>query len=119
MSESDAAFRTLIPRRLLTHEEAENGRVVVLRPKLLGSRWQWLLRLLPKPNYRVKLDERGSFVWLQCDGSRTIGEIAVATERQFQDPPEDSGRRTALFLGELVRGGFLAIGPPLDERHGA
>ena len=118
MSEPDDAFRTLIPRRLLPHEDGEDGRVVVLRPKILSSRWQWLLRLLPRPNYRVKLDERGSFVWLQCDGSRTIGDIAAATEKQFQDPPEDSGRRSALFLGELIRGGFLSIGPP-ETRDGS
>jgi hypothetical protein len=111
MAESDDAFRALKPRRILPYETGEDGRVVVLRPKILGARWRWLLRLVRKPDYRVKLDERGSFVWLQCDGARTIAAIAAATERQFQDPPEDSGRRTALFLGELVRGGFLALDP--------
>lgn len=117
MAEPDDAFWTLRPRRILVHEVGESGRIVVLRPKLLSARWKWLLRLLRKPDFRVKLDDRGGFVWLLCDGQRSVAEVAAATQQHFADPPEDSGGRTAVFLRELARGGFLAFDPPAD-RHG-
>lgn len=108
----------LRPRRLLGFEEGPEGRVVVLRPKVLSPRWRWLLRLLRKPVYRVKLDARGSFVWLQCDGAVSIGAIARRTQAQFGDPESDSDRRTALFIQELARGGFLVLDPAEDQAHG-
>ena len=90
---------------------------MVLRPKILSPRWSWLLRLLRKRSYRVRLDGRGSFVWLLCDGSRSIAEVAADTQRQFNDPGGDSEARTATFLRELARGGFLAFDPP--DGHGS
>lgn len=101
----------LRPRRLLAFEEGPEGRVVVLRPKVLGPRWRWLLRLLRKPNYRVKLDERGSFVWRQCEGTLSVSVIAERTRAQFGDPAADSDRRTAAFIQELARGGFIQLKP--------
>lgn len=109
----------LRPRRLLAFEEGPEGRVVVVRPKVLSPRWQWLLRLMRKPAYRVKLDARGSFVWRQCDGALSVGAIAQRTQVQFKDPASDSERRTALFIQELARGGFLALDPPAGPAHGA
>ena len=96
----------------MDHEAGLDGRIVVIRPKILSPRWSWLLRMAKKRNYRVKLDDRGSFVWLLCDGSRSIAEVAAETQRRFADPAEDSGERTSAFLRELARGGFLALDPP-------
>ena len=102
----------LRPRRLLDFEEGPEGRAVVLRPKVLSPRWRWLLRLLRRPAYRVRLDDRGTFVWMLCEGGLDVSSIAQRTQERFGDPPEDSGRRTAAFLQELARGGFLALDPP-------
>jgi hypothetical protein len=96
-----------VPRRTVPFETGEEGRVVLLRPKILSPRWAWLLRMFGKPNYRVKLDQRGSCVWLLCDGARSSAEIAAAVQTRFSDPPQDSATRTLAFLRELQRGGFL------------
>lgn len=108
-------FLTLIPGHALLFETDESGRVVVLRPKILSPRWTWLLRLFKKPHFRVKLDDRGSFVWLLCDGTRSIDGVAAATQERFDDPLVDSGTRTATFIRELVRGGFLTLDPPPER----
>ncbi len=100
----------LRPRRALPFETGADGRVTVVRAKVLRPRWRWLLRFLARPDFRVRLDERGSFVWGLCDGTRTVAEIAAAVQARFQDPPEDSGQRTGLFLHQLLRGGFLDDG---------
>ena len=100
------------PRRLLAFETAEDGRVTLLRPKILSPRWSWLLRFLARPAYRVRLDERGSFVWLLCEDARTVQAIAEETRLKFGDPAEDSAARAAAFIRELVLGGFLSLEPP-------
>lgn len=102
----------LRPRRLVPHEEAGDGVVVLLRPKILSPRWAWLLRHLARPVYRVRLDLRGSFLWLQCDGVRSVREVAAVVQERFEDPPQDAEARAWTFLWELARGGFLALEPP-------
>jgi hypothetical protein len=110
-------FMALVPRQAVPFEKDLNGLAVLIRPKILSPRWTWLLRLFKKPNFRVKLDERGSFLWLHCNGTRSIGEIAAATQEHFGDPPQDSGLRTATFIQELARGGFLALASPAEGSH--
>ena len=104
----DEAFLTLVPVQALSAEPGGGGTVVLIRPKILSPRWGWLVRLMAKPNYRVKLDARGTAVWEACDGSRTVRQVAEAVAAAF--PGEaDTTLRTALFLRELALGRFLRL----------
>ena len=104
----DDAFLALVPVQALASEPGENGTVVLIRPKVLSPRWGWLVRLMARPNYRVKLDARGTAVWRACDGTRTIGQVAEAVATAF--PGEaDTTLRTALFLRELALGRFVTL----------
>ena len=102
----DETFLALVPVQALASEPGENGTVVLIRPKVLSPRWGWLVRFMARPNYRVKLDARGTAVWQACDGTRTIGQVAEAVAAAF---PEEAGttRRTALFVRELALGKFI------------
>jgi hypothetical protein len=104
----DEAFLALVPIQALASEPGEQGNLILLRPKILSSRWVWLLRMMKKPVYRVKLDARGTAVWQACDGSRTVTGIASVISGRFPGEP-DTTLRTALFIRELVRGGFLRL----------
>jgi len=104
----DEAFLAAVPRQALVSEPGENGTVVLIRPKILSTRWTWLLRMMKKPNYRVKLDARGTAVWRACDGARTVGAVAELVGTAFPGEP-DTTTRTALFIRELVRGGFVHL----------
>ncbi len=104
----DNAFLAAIPIRALADEPGEGGTVVLIRPKILSRRWLWLLRMMKKPNYRVKLDARGTAVWQACDGARTVGQVAELVGRTFPEEA-DTTTRTALFIRELTRGGFLKL----------
>ena len=75
--------------------------VVVERPRPRGS---WLRAplerlgvLLTAP--RIRLDERGSFVWKRLDGARTVAELAAELRASFGESVEPAEER----LGELVR----------------
>ena len=77
----------LIPVRQHRWEDRDGDLVTVLVPKFT-SRFarRWFVPLLAKPDMRVRLDATGSFVWLQCDGRRTVREIAArAAERSGGD----------------------------------
>lgn len=104
----DEAFLAAIPVQALSSEPGEAGTVVLIRPKILSKRWVWLLRWMKKPNYRVKLDARGTAVWLACDGVRTVAQIAEVVVLAFPGEP-DTTQRTAQFVRELARGGFIRL----------
>jgi len=104
----DEAFLAAVPVQALPCEPGENGLAVLIRPKILSPRWGWVLRMMKKPTYRVKLDARGTAVWQGCDGHRTVAEVAQVMAEAF--PGEaDTTLRTALFIQELARGKFLNL----------
>jgi len=107
----DDAFLAAVPIQDLAWESGEGGTVVLIRPKILSRRWLWLLRMMKKPNYRVKLDARGTAVWQACDGVRTVGQVAELVGRTFPEEA-DTTTRTALFIRELAKGGFLRLCSP-------
>ena len=104
----DDAFLAAIPVPALAAEPGEGGIVVLIRPKILSPRWAWLVRMMKKPNYRVRLDARGTAVWHACDGVRSVAQVAEVVGRAFPEEP-DTVLRTALFLRELARGGFIRL----------
>jgi hypothetical protein len=104
----DEAFLAAVPVQALASEPGEEGKVVLLRPKILSPRWAWLLKLIRKPVFRVRLDARGTAVWQACDGSRTVAQVAAVVAERFPEEP-DTTLRTALFLRELWRGQFLQL----------
>jgi hypothetical protein len=106
----DEAFLALVPVQVLPSEPGEGGNLILLRPKILSPRWAWLLKMIRKPVFRVKLDARGTAVWQACDGARTVAQVAEAVAKAFPDEP-DTTLRTALFLRELWRGQFLKLEP--------
>lgn len=104
----DESFLALIPVQALASEPGENGNLVLIRPKILSTRWAWLVRMMKRPNYRVKLDARGTAVWQACDGVRTVEQVVQAVAAAFPEEA-DTATRTALFIRELARGGFVTL----------
>ena len=105
---SDETFLSLVPVRGVGAEDLEDGRVVLVRPKILSPRWAWVLRFLGRPDYRVRLDALGSAAWRACDGTRTVAQVADAVATAHPDAA-DPLPRTVAFIGELARGGFVNL----------
>ena len=104
----DEAFLALVPTPAVAAEPGEAGNLVLIRPKIVSPRWAWLLRLMKKPAYRVRLDARGSAVWRACDGVQTVAQVVTVMEATH--PGEvDTQLRTAQFLLGLARGKFLRL----------
>ena len=104
----DQAFLAAIPIQALTSESGDQGNLILLRPKILSPRWAGLLRMMKRPTFRVKLDARGTVVWQACDGTRSVMDVIAVVSEVFPQEP-DTTVRTALFLRELARGGFISL----------
>lgn len=96
------------PRRALAWREGDDGRCVLLRPKLgRGRLGRWLARLLGDPHYRIRLDEVGTFVWKSCDGQTSLGRIAKDLRDRFGDRIEPAEPRLAQFVRQMLRSKLL------------
>jgi len=79
----------LVPVRNRKWENGEGVVVVILAPRF-NNRWlrKLLLPRLKNPFYRISLDDLGSWVWLQCNGSRTVAEIGEDLKKEFGEKAE-------------------------------
>jgi len=98
----------LVPQRISQWETRENNRIDILVPKLRGK-WlgKWLLPKMKKPHYKVRLDDIGSFVWQQCDGEKTIRQIALCLRENFGEKAEPVFERVCIFFKKLEKGCFI------------
>ncbi|HLE33401.1 MAG TPA: PqqD family protein [Bacteroidota bacterium] len=100
----------LKPRRTVEWEEGENGRVVILFPKFRNKFLvAWLLPMLSKKNFRIKLDAYGSFLWRLFDGSTSVEEMGARMEREFGRDAEPVFDRIGKFLRKLEKEKFIAL----------
>ncbi|MCX5659871.1 MAG: PqqD family protein [Planctomycetota bacterium] len=51
---------------------------------------------------RVNLDARGSFLWRQIDGQRSVGQIADALAAEFAVEPAAARQAAILFIRDLM-----------------
>lgn len=102
----------LKPLRNLDWEEGENGTVVLLVPKF-RNRWlrKWLVPHLSKPNFRLKTDAFGSYVWRRCDGEEPVADIATAMGREFGREFDPSLDRISEFIRRLAKNEFIVFTP--------
>ena len=100
----------LKPTRNLEWETDDENKVVLFVPKFT-SRFavRWFVPLLAKPTMRVKLDERGSFVWQRCDGNTTVQAIGEKMSVVFTEPVETTYERIGKFIQQMVHNRFLLL----------
>ena len=102
------------PRRMFEHEQdAESGRVIVLRPKYL-SRWtvKFIMPMLKQKYFRVKLDELGSEVWRNCDGEKTVDQLIQLLQKKFGADEEQLAERLSKFILHLQKEKFIELRCP-------
>ena len=99
----------MVPVRAVPFETGEDGRVTLLRPKFVSPWLAWLQPLLARPVFRVRLDEVGSFLWLQVDGERTVAVLCDQLGAAFGERAEPVQERGLSFVYQLLEGRFVAF----------
>jgi hypothetical protein len=108
----EVTWAELRPVRLKAHEERElagERRVDVLIPRFRNVRLARLARRLGLHDYRVHLDDVGSYVWDLLDGRRTVGELAAAVERRFGPRVDPVDERLPRFLQQMRRARMIEL----------
>ena len=109
-SASAVTFWDSRPRRRLDWREQDDGRCVVLRPKLGEGRiGRWLASTLGDPCYRIRLDDVGTFIWKRCDGETPLAEIAARLRAEFGARVEPAEERLARFVQSMLRSRMIAM----------
>lgn len=105
----EANLFDLIPEHKIQFEESSDGFITLIKPKFKNKFLvKYILPRIKKPNFKIKLDQFGSFVWKQCDGINTVEQIANLLKAKFQDEIDPVHDRLALFLQSLARHQFIA-----------
>lgn len=93
--------------KLFPYTEKENGRIEVRRKnKGLFHGIAHLVFRRPQYTY-IELDDFGSFVWKQIDGSRSVYDIGRLVKARFGDAAEPLYERLAQFLYVLRSNRFI------------
>ena len=97
-------------------EEDESGRVIILRPKYLFKPVKQVIEpLLKNKFFRIKLDELGSLIWRNCDGQKTVEELARILIEKFGPEFKEPYQRLAKFIMHLGKDKFIEINCPVAE----
>lgn len=110
----EANYLDLVPRRAVEAVDDDSGRVVVLMPRYRDAVFGRLLQPRLKGDrrfIRVPLEARGSWVWRQVDGVRTVGAIARVFRTAFPEETDQVEERVCQFVAAMVAQGFLRISP--------
>lgn len=101
----------LIPQRTINWEiNPETKFVVIKKPKFKNPILKkYLLPRLKTPDYSVKLDEVGTFVWQNIDGQRTFGEIAAKMREELGESVEPVEDRLGQFINSLRKYEFITF----------
>src|SRR5512140_1029710 len=98
----------LRPVQAVQWEKEENDAVVLLVPKVHNIILvTYLMPRLRQPNFKVKLDEYGSFIWLRCDGSKTVLEIGEEMRGKFGEAFDPDFQRITRFVRQMLKHEFV------------
>ncbi len=105
------AVRNLLelkPKRNREWVVDEKGQALVTVPRFTNPLLvRWLVPRLSKPNFRVRLDAFGTFVWSRCDGATPVSTIAKEMLAEFGAKAEPVYDRINAFLQRLEREGLI------------
>jgi len=98
----------LVPEQLVDSTRDDEGIVTILGPrfktgfmkKLVGSR-------LKSPYFKIALDDIGTTVWENIDGTQNIGKISDILKEKFGERIEPVNNRLAMFFTQLEMSRFI------------
>jgi hypothetical protein len=98
------------PTRNLDFETEDEELVVLLVPKF-SNRYivRWIMPRLRSKFFHVKLDVHGSFIWKECDGTKTVEEISKLMKGKFGEEFDPTYGRIQRFIQMLLKDKFLSI----------
>ena len=94
------------PARILWSDDEKGIVTLEIENKGAFNKFAQFMLKKPKTSY-IHLDENGSFVWKQVDGTKSIAEIAPAVDEHFGEAAHPLYERLAKFFEILDSYGFI------------
>jgi len=98
----------LIPVKIINAQKKEDGKITIFQPKFKNKfMLKFVVPKLKNPDFKVNIDEFGSFVWEQIDGCLTVEKIGEKLEEHFKEEIEPVYERLSLFIQSMERYKFI------------
>ncbi len=104
-------FLGYVPEQILAWEISDETGCVTLRKPKFKNKYlvKYLLPYLKRPEFKINLDEIGSFVWKNIDGVRSIEQIADRMASKFGDEVKPVNDRLGQFIQSLYQNKFIIL----------
>jgi hypothetical protein len=94
-------------------EIREDGKVDILLPRFKHPLWKRMLQPHWKQEFiRIHLDEMGSAIWIQVDGTIKVNELCSRIQAAHPEklhPPEETEKRVTQFLSLLYQQRYITF----------
>jgi len=102
-------YLEITPIRKCAYETAENGLVTLVIPKFKNEKWNNYLLSPRKRFFRIALDEIGTAVWMQIDGTKKVTEICKQVFDIYGVKIMPVDQRVTKFLTMLYEGKYISF----------
>jgi hypothetical protein len=93
-----------VPQKNCQYFKESDGNITLKMPRAEN---EFLLRIInifsKEPFFKIKLDDRGSYIWQYCNGEKTIQEISLLLEQHYGDDVKPAKDRTIFFFKQLYQ----------------
>lgn len=104
----DINLLELVPEQIVQSTRNDEGIVTILGPRFKTSLMKRLIgQRLKTRHFKIALDDIGTAVWENIDGSRNIGEISNILREKFGEKIEPCNDRLAMFFTQLEMSRFI------------
>jgi hypothetical protein len=116
-----ANYLDLTPVKVMEFDTCGDGRVDILLPRFRNTVWKRALQPRWKGEFiRIHLDEVGSAIWQQIDGTLNVLDICTRLQTihpEKLDPPGETEKRVTQFLSLLYRERYITFREIIREKN--
>lgn len=117
MAKKKENFLDYYPRRNANMDWRQLGDIVEIDMEHRGISHWIAQKFFHRPRVsHIKLDDLGSFIWLQMDGSKSVQEIGQAVKAGFGQKAEPLYSRLSQYIKTLHREGFIVYENKIKKR---
>ncbi|MBN1541264.1 PqqD family protein [candidate division KSB1 bacterium] len=100
----------LKPCHNVAWEKTNDDRIALVTPRVQNPVLRKLFKpLLKNPDFRIFLDEYGSWIWQHIDGDKTVSQLGELMEQQFGEAIQPVYDRLGLYINQLARHRFILL----------
>ncbi len=105
----------LIPVQIVEWVRKDDNTITLKKPKTRNGLMRLLIRRMGRGlEFKIHLDDYGTMVWENCDGSQTVYEIGERLKKKHGDNIEPVYDRLAAFMRILAAQKFIVYKTPLE-----